>query len=225
MTDSSAARGTPPPAASPHRQTLLTALSDQEVALGEMYRGAVAALAYEYPEAIAQCAHSIRELLEKLPTYFDVPKERSGPSLTEAAKGLKTDLDRAKQNSKCWSGSAWDGNLDGALKRFLKRAEMFMVVLDEMKPPRRGEAQRFLREVDSGPYPLPQSIEEIRLAEWERYRSFFQGVAHHQNLISRDEFLAMFWRCEEFLLNQLVPRTYEDRSTIANIVAEVERGD
>ena len=166
--------GLPGPAARPVldglRLTLFEALSSKRPVLGQMYLGALAALDRGDPESLAQSAHSMRELLEKLPTYVEgIPQERRSPSLTEAARNLATSFNQAKDTSGCWTDDDWRGEIDA-------------------------------------------------------YSGFFQGVSHHTRETSTEEVANMMRRCEQFLLDRLVPRTFENRAAIAAIIAEVEHG-
>ncbi len=58
------------------RQTqhaMITVLLDKDEALAKMYHGAIKARSFvDNPEYLAQASHSIRELIDNLPKYFDV---------------------------------------------------------------------------------------------------------------------------------------------------------
>lgn len=206
---------------------LFDTLAARSASLGRMYLGVLAALERGDPESLVQSSHSMRELLEKLPSVFEqVPQERSGPSLKEAANTLLANLERAQRNSRCWSEERWEGEIDGPLRKFLEKAlRAFSDVVAAMKPPRRTERTELLRRVDASPLPMPQVVEHLRVQEWEMHAGFFQGVAHHTLEVELEEFRSMVWQCEQFLLDRLVPRTFDDRRQIAAIVAEVESGD
>src|SRR5262245_20305523 len=80
---------TPVPLTSRQR-TVYEALVEREPKLGAIYLGAMAVLAQDQnPERFVQCAHSLRELVEKLPRYLDmsVPDEqaRLGDKLQQLA--------------------------------------------------------------------------------------------------------------------------------------------
>ena len=139
--------GLPGPAARPVldglRLTLFEALSSKRPVLGQMYLGALAALDRGDPESLAQSAHSMRELLEKLPTYVEgIPQERRSPSLTEAARNLATSFNQAKDTSGCWTDDDWRGEIDASLRKLLRKGlPSFLAVAAAMKPPRRTTAR------------------------------------------------------------------------------------
>jgi len=174
------------------------------------------------PDRLAQAAHSVRELLEKLPNYFDVPAEKGDRSLKAEAKNLAVVWDRTVKNSRCYDSERWSGEIDGSLHKFLRKAMEFFKWLGDERPARVDQAREFLRATDASPYRMPVAIERLRLAEWDEYRNFFVGIAHHGTATFDDveQWLASL---EDFLLRQLVPRTFEDRDEIRRIVAEAER--
>jgi hypothetical protein len=68
------------------QRALHAALLKLSAEIARMYIGALVVLAdQDNPDRFAQCAHSLRELMEKLPEYFDVPAKARMESL--GAKG------------------------------------------------------------------------------------------------------------------------------------------
>ena len=224
--DTSPPRTTGPPLDG-RQSALFEVLAAKNEILSQMYLGALDAMGRGDPESLVHSGHSMRELLEKLPVFFDeVPQERAGPSLKDAARTLLDHLNRAKRNSNCWSDDQWSGEIDAPLKSLLSKGlTKFADVVAAMKPPRRSERKELLRRVDGGPLPMPEVVEDLRVKEWETHAGFFQGVSHHTRTVQADEFRSMMWQCEQFLLDRLVPRTFDDRADIAAIVREVERGE
>lgn len=225
------AAGAPPtfPPAPPldgRQATLFEALASRSDRLGQIYLGVLSALERGDSESLAQSAHSMRELLEKLPTFFDeVPQERVGPTLKQAANTLLDHVERAKRSSRCWSDGKWEGEIDAPLRKLLdKGLETFSAVVAAAKPPRRAERTALLRRVDASPYPMPQAVEDLRIKEWEAHADFFQRLSHHDITVEIEDFRGRLWRCEQFLLDCLVPRTFDSRAEIAAIIAEVEGG-
>jgi len=203
------------------QRALVEALGDR-TELITFYLGARRVLEDESnPDRLAQAAHSVRELLEKSPKYFDVPGPKGGSNLKSEAKNLDAAWARALKNSHCLDDGKWSGEIDGSLRKFLGKAKKFFEWLNDERPPRVEEARGFLRRTDRGPYPLPDRIESLRLQEWDEYREFFVAAAHHGGVTAEDldRWIASF---EDFLLKQLAPPTFEDRGEIRRIVAEAE---
>ncbi|MDE9364229.1 hypothetical protein PZ938_01290 [Luteipulveratus sp. YIM 133132] len=173
------------------------------------------------PDRLAQSAHSIRELLEKLPHHFDVPVEKRAFILSERARVLGQSFDKAVAKSKTYEDGKWSGEIDAPLRQFLQRAEDFFGKLAVKRPPRSQEAKGFIRATDPSPLPLPDTIEELRIKEWNAYRDYFISVAHHRSA-EPDEFERWLELFEDFILKQLVPRTFEDRAEIRELIEEAE---
>lgn len=211
----------PIPGLSGRQRALVEALGDR-VELVIFYLGARRVMQDELnPDRLAQAAHSIRELLEKSPKYFDVPAVKGGSSLKAEAKNLAVTWDNTVKNSKCHDDGTWSGEVDGSLRKFLVKARGFFAWLNDERPPRVEQACGFLRATDRSPYQLPDRIEQLRLQEWDEYRDFFVGVAHHHD-VGAEEFERWISALEDFLLKQLAPPTFEDPDEIRRIVEEAE---
>ena len=58
--------------------------------------------------------------------------------------------------------------------------------------------------------------------EWDEYRDFFVGAAHHRGGVTLDEVERWLGTFEDFFLKQLAPPTFESRDEIRRIVEEAE---
>ena len=184
MTDPVGVRPTDPrePELTGLQRALVEALGDR-TELVTYYLGCRRVLRDELnPDRVAQSAHSIRELLEKSPKYFDVPAVRGARDLKAEANNLSAVWAVAVKKSACQKDGAWEGEIDSTLRKYLLRAANFFEWLREQRPPRVEEARGFLRNTDPSPYPLPDRIEQLRLQEWDIYRVFFVGAAHHHSV-------------------------------------------
>jgi hypothetical protein len=208
-------------ALSGRQRAVVEALGDRP-RLVAWYLGARAVLSQEEnPDRLAQSAHSVRELLEKLPNHFDVPVEKGTFILTDQAKALSQEFDKVMAKSETYQGGEWVGEIDSRLRKFLRRAATFFDNLSTNRPPRSEEAKGFLRATDPSPLPLPGTIEELRIREWNAYRDYFVGVAHHRST-DENEYERWLDLFEDFILTQLVPRTFEDRAEIRTLIEEAE---
>jgi len=188
-----------------------------------MYLGAVlVAREVGNPEAIPQAAHSMRELMEKLPVYLDVPVERTGPSLGARARKFVEHIDVAKRNSKCHREAVWKGTIDPPLKRLLSRMEEFADGFRSDYPTRRENTRRMLRRLDPLRDPIPEGVEATLFEDWKNHDAYFKKVAHHGALPSPLEFGQAMASCGRFLLVWLRPPTFEIQSTLDALIDEAE---
>jgi hypothetical protein len=174
----------------------------------ELYLGAVfAASDASRPDRFAHAAHGMRELLEKLPLFYDgAPTKIQIADVASGARRLADEYQRAKQNSACFtSGSpAWMGQIDSHLHRLLDRVDVVSKEMDRF-PTRRVIQQRFLRNLDPLRSQQPMPGEESQLDEWKRLDQFFKAIAHHQRATSMAEFDTHATSCTTMLLNLLRP--------------------
>lgn len=209
-----------PPASSSglsgQQRALYEALAEKHESLGVMYMGAVAVRPQDSnPDRFAQAAHSVRELMEKLPRYLDVPVLERELSMKEKLRQLEDIWDRAQ-------GDATGVSITATLKKFLASVKEFFDWFREQHPRRRERTARVMRSLDPGTSKLPSKIEDLRLKEWDACHGFFQGVSHHTTECTEDDLDAWIDSLERFLLDRLRPRTFEDHDELDEIIAEGE---
>ncbi len=205
---------------SPRQRSLYEGLLRKDAGLSRMYLGALVVQSQvDNPERLYQAAHSVRELLEKLPRSFDVPiPTGTRVTLKERIRNLAPYWEHAQVNS-CKEGS-WVGEIDGSLRRFLERASEFFAWFGREHRPRAEEARGFLRASDPATVALPPTIEDLRVTEWKACRDYFTNLAHHRG--NADKFNGWFLVIENFLRDRLVPETREDRAILDKIIEEAE---
>ena len=77
----------------PHQRALLKALETKDKALGSMYYGALKVMNDNgNPDRFALAAHSIRELMEKLPYYLELRLKATKETLKEKVRQLESCL-------------------------------------------------------------------------------------------------------------------------------------
>ena len=125
---------------------LYTALSKKDGGLAAMYYGALSvSKQIENPDRMALAAHGLRELMEKLPRFHDLPKETKPTAMTAMVRVLTASWGNAVGKSNCHSNGIWSGEIDRALERFLKKAQEFFVWIEKERPTRKQAAARILR--------------------------------------------------------------------------------
>ena len=96
-------------------------------------------------DRMALAAHGLRELMEKLPRFHDLPKETKPTAMTAMVRVLTASWGNAVGKSNCHSNGIWSGEIDRALERFLKKAQEFFGWIEKERPTRKQAAARILR--------------------------------------------------------------------------------
>jgi len=197
---------------------MLDALQERDDRLGVMYIGALQVLRQrENPDRFALCAHGIREILEKLPEYLDLPLERKDASLTAKVRELQNAWSKVAREA---DGAEW---MTKGVERFLKVVvAQFFAWFERHQPKRVDRVKKIFRGLDPGAGQLPPPIEDLRLKEWDRFNDYFQDVSHHRVLTTDAEIENWLTALERFLLDRLKPRTFEDHAEIDKLIAEGE---
>lgn len=217
----------PDPVAAPHialsgqQRALIRALASRDKALASTYHGAVWALAMAgNPDRLAQCAHSIRELMEKLPEVLDVPVKAQKESLKAKVQEIDVAFTDTCKRSSCRAPtSGWNGEVDPHLGKFLDRLDTFFAWFRAHNPRRREELQNMLARLDSSGRSLPEPLAKINVNTWDAMRDFFQSVAHHRRAVEQAELLGYMDSLERFLLDALEPRTFDDFEEIDELLS------
>jgi len=192
---------------------LLGVLIDKSEAVGAMYVGALMARATEdNPDHLSQACHSLRELIDNFPKYFDVPVEPSG-RLGDQTSALH---ERWKREPRVKNGGS-----EPITEKFIQKLSEFFQWIDENFPKRREVARRTIRELDASGRSLPRPIEDLRAEEWLAIRDFFVRSTHH-GTCSLGDFDAWLDELESFVLGLTKPRTFDNADAIDALIQEGE---
>lgn len=206
-----------------HHLALHKALNGKDAQLAGIYYGTLLVLHQsENPERLALAAHGFRELMEKLPRYLDVPALAKPITLTERVRILNQSWDKTLKRSQSYNDHGWSGDIDKFLQKFLGMMHEFFEQLKIDRPKRKEQAMKIIRKLDPLDRPLPAPIENLRVKEWDAIRGYFENVSHHNASANPEEFQAWRSQLERFLLDSLVPRTFEDHTAIDEIIREGE---
>lgn len=205
------------------QRALHIVLVEKNEHLGNMYIGALAAVQNDSnPERLSQAAHSLRELMEKMSAYMNLPVKVKSESLGMKVREFSLEWKKVRTKSERQGNPEWSGQMDGPLQKFLKKAEEFFLWFEQHQPKRKDQIAQTLRTLDPMGRPLPLPLEKLRVDEWETIRDYLVGVAHHQILAVQDEFISWLDALERFLLDRLRPRTFADHDMIDSIIREGE---
>jgi hypothetical protein len=179
-----------------------------------MYFGAIRVLHDdENPDRMALAAHGIRELIENLPKYFDLPVPRRRESLGVKVRALH---------------QAWQKVLkritppdDPIPDAFVEKLKAFFEWFAVDQPERREVAAMVVRGFDPSGRQLPAAIEKDQVDEWHGLRQYFVETAHHRGSPPVD-FSARLEAFERFLLELIRPHTFENADRLDDLIAEGE---
>ena len=190
--------------------------------LSDWYLGALYALDNPYnPDRIAQAAHSLRELIEKLPR---VVHGSSFPANTSQFPNMRDDISDLISRSKkrCpegWKGSQIDKNLAKALTKVEKYLEL------NKQPNRRGRIQQAIATIDPMVDRLDSEIQEAKKKQlfnlWDR----LEGFTHHNSNTDIVEFRTCLKELENTIFDLLAPITAQDQEEIQTILRHLDKSE
>lgn len=213
---------------SPHQRKLLRALSERDEKLSRIYHGGLSVLQdVTNPDHLSQCAHSIRELMEKLPTVLDVPVRSPKENLKPKVKELDEAFQSMRKKTVCCSdGGDWRGAIDRHLENFLgRRLREFFDWFRLHYPSRREEIRSMLIGLDPSRRELPKPLADQNIQAWNQIKEFFLAVCHHGRETTDLEIRDRIASLEQFLLDLLEPRTFEDFAEIDALIGGTIRHD
>jgi hypothetical protein len=211
------------------QQALYEALLEKEKALpgkrlylSPIYLGAITVLESEgNADKMAQAAHSIRELMEKIPAIVDVETK----ALTESLKSKVHILEDYWQNflknlSICSEKPSSHQIQEWIIAKFHKRLAEFFEWFKTHHPTRKAEIDETLYKLEGSEQSLPPVLRKLNVDYWDEMRNYFQAVAHHGRDTTVEEFKRFLAALEKFLLDRLSPRTFADFDEIDKIIKE-----
>ena len=202
----------------PKQQDVLGILQSKQTEkypLSRWYTGALYALNNHYnPDRVAQAAHSLRELLEKLPeiVHGDDVKVRV-PGFAEKRNIINERLLKAKKRyPEGWKGKPIDKNVT----KLLTDVEEYLELTRQ--PTRREQIQQTLATID----PMVNSLDsETREAKRDRYYHLWdqlENFAHHKSNPDIAEFNNCLKELENAVLDLLALKTAQDQKEIQTIL-------
>lgn len=199
------------------QQGVLEVLRDKETdkyPLSEWYLGALYALSNHHnPDRISQAAHSLRELLEKLPRVVQVMDVQASCSF----KGLRHELYKRflkdKEDYKEeWSGKEINPHLSNTLKQFGDYLER------DQQPTRKEQMQTVITGSDPMVHQFSDSIRKKKQEVLHELWRALEGFAHHKRESNLETFMLSLNTLERMIFDLLAPITAQDQKEIQLIL-------
>lgn len=201
----------------PRQRTLQERLVEKKPSLAKTYLGALMVLSDENNiDRFSLAAHGFRELMEKFPNYANI-STRPSASMGNKIVDLKKVWQKAK-GSCCWQNDMWNGDIDGKLRELLENIDELFKWHEASIPSRAEIAKETFRKIDPSHRSIPSRLETINANWWREMNEFFQAVAHHGKETTIDEFRKYVFALEQFLIERIAPRTYDDHGQIDSIL-------
>ena len=189
----------------PREQDVSDALRSNETEkypLSQWYLGALYVLDNHYnPDRIAQAAHSLRELIEKLPIVIHGTDAQSN---TSRFHNMRNNIDNLISRSKKRCPEGWKGGqIDKNLAKALIEVEEYIEL--NKQPNRRKRIQQTIATIDPMVDRLDSKIQEVRRSQlfnlWER----LEGFTHHKINPDAAEFNKCVKELERIVFDLLAP--------------------
>jgi hypothetical protein len=199
---------------------LYAALYEKEPRLSQMYLGAVSVLTQEAnPERHRQAAHTLRQMMNSMPDAMGLDAEVLSERMGDRVQKPKSVWAKAVRRSACLADGKWQGMIDAVLARALAEIGDFFTWLEKNAPRRRDTVALIVRELDRSGRALPPALEELVVSQWNEIREYFIGVCKERP-VEEAEFSQYISALEWFLLDRLLPRTFDDQMAIDDILRE-----
>jgi hypothetical protein len=203
------------------------ALREVDQDLADYYLGALQVLSDQSnADRFALAAHGLREIMRQAPKVIDVPVEKEEQGEYNLGDKVREILERWKEMVKhttCTEeGQDWGGEIDDRLKYYLSRLESFFDTFSTQRPKTRDTVHSLLNALEYTDTPVAKRTADATFDDWNDFREFFNGIAHHGAFPGEDVFEEQLRDFEDFLHGLLRPPTSEEITEIDRIIDEAE---
>ena len=206
----------------PEQQALAEVLRNLAPWLEQTYIAGLSAELSPLPGAIPLAAHSMRELLYRLPEIVvDRSLHAVQQALTERVKGAAGEWRTKRQRSTAYQESRWqpDGTIDRVTVEMLTLADDLFESVATGYPRRSDQVSAAMRSLDASRQLGPPTVQESFRRRWVALKEYFDSVAHHGFFPERLDYISKARELETLLLTRLRPRTVRDREAIAQLIS------
>ena len=208
----------------PKQQDVLEALQSKETEkypLSQWYLGALYVLDNQYnPDRISQAAHSLRELLEKLPRVVH-GSDVQGPT---DFKGMRRSINNRIFKDKERYPEGWKNKkIDGRLDKTLRKIENYFE--RNQQPTRDEQMQQAVATIDPMVNSLDSRVRQKKQNQLYRLWKNLEGFTHHKSNPDIAEFSNCLKELEHTIFDLLAPITAQDQKEIQTILSLRDRSE
>ena len=218
-------RASKPLRLTPQQQRVLEALQDRETekyALSQWYLGALYTLHNEQnPDRIAQAAHSLRELIEKLPrVVLGMGAQGSTSDFAGMRRRIIQHISKDKNRySKGWLNERIDSALAKTLKKMVRYFEL------NQQPTRKQRIQTAVAALDPMGNRFDRQTQEKKRDEFNSLWQRLEDFAHHKTCPDLEEFHLCLRDIEKAVFDLLAPISAENQKEIQSILKNTDRSE
>ena len=209
----------------PREQNVSDALKSKETEkypLSRWYLGALYALDNHYnPDRVAQAAHSLRELLEKLPRVIQVSNvQGSRPDF----KGMRRNInDRILKDKERYPDGWKNKKINARLDKTLRKVEEYFK--HNQHPTRDEQIQQAVATIDPMVNSLDLEIQEAKRNQYYNLWHQLEGFTHHKSKANIEEFNDCLKELENIVFDLLAPIIAQDQREIQTILSLSDRSE
>ena len=188
----------------------------QKYPLSQWYLGALYALDNHYnPDRVAQAAHSLRELLEKLPRVVQESDVQVGPT---DFKGMRRSINNRILKDKKRYPEGWKNKrIDARLDKTLRKIENYFERNQQLT--RDEQMQQAVATIDPMVNSLDSVTRERKQNQLYKLWQSFEEFTHHKSNLNVEEFNKCLKELENTVFDLLAPITAEDQKKIQTILS------
>ena len=190
--------------------------------LSQWYLGALYVLDNQRnPDRIAQAAHSLRELLEKLPMEaLESDLQGNSNNFPEIRREIAARIARDQQRYP----EGWNGKpIDRLLAETLEKASLYFEKIQQ--PSRREQVRLAIMDMDPLADQFDAKILNLKRDSIYKLSMQFQKLAHHRGKPDAEEFETHLEFLGKELLDLFAPITAQDQQEIRSILKRTDRTD
>ena len=194
----------------------------EEYPISKWYLGALHALENPHnPDRFAQAAHSLRELIEKLPRVVQgIDVQGGGSGFQDMRRSIyKRILKDKKRYPKGWNGEKIDGHLGATLRKVEKYFER------NQQPTRKEQIQRAVGTIDPMVSQLGSEIQEDKRDRLHDLWKKLEDFGHHKSKPDVEEFGRCLAELERIVFDLLAPISAQDQEEIQAILRRSDRSE